>query len=261
MNTKVLFGSTIAVAVLGLGIFAGSTLQAGSVSAQAPTASYTAPAPQYAASNAAPVAQAVAYSGARAARFAASAAAPAAPVAQTAASATPEAKGSSGTATTAITKQQAEQAALAASPGNTVDHTALTKDANGTQIWDVDFANGGGAQVDATTGKVITTEAAGADKGGARGGHGGGGANQAALAAQAKVTKQQAEQAALTASPGNTVDHSSLAKDASGTIFWDVDFTNGGGVTVNAQTGAVIATEAAGTDKGGHHGGGSTTNP
>src|SRR5437868_3397795 len=77
-------------------------------------------------------------------------------------------------------------------------------------------------------------------------------AAQAPQAANATITQQQAEQAALAASPGNTVDHSRLG-DNNGTIFWDVDFTNGGGVTVNAQTGAVIATEAAGTD---HPGGG-----
>jgi hypothetical protein len=38
-------------------------------------------------------------------------------------------------------------------------------------------------------------------------------------------------------------------------VYWDVDFSNGGGVKVNAQTGAIIATEAAGTDQGGPHGG------
>src|SRR5207302_1266214 len=72
----------------------------------------------------------------------------------------------------------------------------------------------------------------------------------APAAPKAAITQQQAEQAALAASPGNTVDHSRLG-DANGTVFWDVDFTNGGGVTVNAQTGAIIATEAAGTDHGG----------
>jgi hypothetical protein len=45
-------------------------------------------------------------------------------------------------------------------------------------------------------------------------------------------------------------------------VFWDIDFTNGGGVTVNAVTGAVIATEAAGTDQGGHgHGPGNGPAP
>src|SRR5204862_5785631 len=72
---------------------------------------------------------------------------------------------------------------------------------------------------------------------------------------KANITKQQAEQAALAASPGNTVDHTRLGND-NGTAIYDVDFTNGGGVVVNAQTGAIIATEAAGTDKGGHMGGG-----
>ena|SRR5436190_13845 len=79
--------------------------------------------------------------------------------------------------------------------------------------------------------------------------------------ANVKITQQQAEQAALAASPGNTVDHSRLG-DNNGTIFWDVDFANGGGVTVNALTGAVIATEAAGTDHpGGHFGGPPATKP
>src|SRR3954453_439857 len=98
--------------------------------------------------------------------------------------------GTSGTTpqapTTAITQQQAEQAALAASPGNTVDHTRLGNE-NGTLAYDVDFANGGGAIVDATTGKVISTEAAGTDQGG----RGKGGADQAALAAKATVTQAQ----------------------------------------------------------------------
>src|SRR5436305_3416288 len=99
------------------------------------------------------------------------------------------------TAKAAITQQQAEQAALAASPGNTVDHTRLGNE-NGTLAYDVDFANGGGALVDATTGKVISTEAAGTDKGGGPGKGGPHGADQAALAAKATVTQAQAEQAA-----------------------------------------------------------------
>jgi uncharacterized membrane protein YkoI len=120
---------------------------------------------------------------------------------------------------------------------------------NGTAFWDVDFTNGGGVTINAQTGAVIAVEAAGTDQGG----HGGG-QDQQALAAQATVTKDQAEQTALVASPGNTIDHTRLGND-NGTVFWDVDFTNGGGVTVNAQTGAVIAVEAAGTDHGGRPGG------
>ena len=73
---------------------------------------------------------------------------------------------------------------------------------------------------------------------------------QPAQSAKATITQQQAEQAALAASPGNTVDHTRLF-DQNGTAAYDVDFTNGGGVIVNAQTGAIIATEAAGTDHGG----------
>src|SRR5205809_8131 len=83
---------------------------------------------------------------------------------------------------------------------------------------------------------------------------------QPAQPATATITQQQAEQAALAASPGSTVDHSRLGDD-NGTVFWDVDFTDGGGVTVNAQTGAIIATEAAGTDHGGRPGGPPTNQP
>ncbi|MGI8588800.1 MAG: PepSY domain-containing protein [Chloroflexia bacterium] len=147
----------------------------------------------------------------------------------------------------AITQAQAEQAALAANPGQTVDHTRLGQE-NGTSVYDVDFTNGGGAQVNATTGAVIASEAAGTDKGG----HGGG-ADQAALAAKATITQAQAEKTALAATPGATVDHSRLGDD-NGTVFWDVDFSNGGGVKVNAQTGAIMETEGAGTDHGGRGG-------
>jgi hypothetical protein len=72
-------------------------------------------------------------------------------------------------------------------------------------------------------------------------------------AAAPAITQQQAEQAALAASPGNTIDHTHLMND-NGQAFWDVDFTNGGGVKIDAQTGAVLAVEAAGTDQGAPHG-------
>lgn len=205
MKIKILAGSTMAVALMGLGILTGSVVGAGGASAQ-------------------------------------TAAATATPSAAQTAPVTP-----GNTATAAITQQQAEQAALAASPGNTINHTRLGNE-NGTAVYDVDFTNGGGAQVDATTGKVIATEAAGTDQGG----QGQGGADQAALAAKATVTQAQAEQTALAANPGSTVDHSRLAGDPNGTVFWDVDFSNGGGARVDAQTGKIIASEAAGTDQGGH---------
>jgi len=215
MKIKILLGSATAVALVALGVLAGSVAGAGGVSAQTST----------------PPAQAT----------------PAKPA--------QPAPSSPGTTTTAkVTQQQAEQAALAAAPGSTVDHSSLGNQ-NGTAIWDVDFTNGGGVVINADTGAVISVEAAGADKGGGGGPRGGGGADQAALATQAKVTQQQAEQAAVAAAPGSTVDHSRLGND-NGTIFWDVDFSNGGGVKVNAITGAVITVEAAGTDHpGGHFGG------
>ncbi len=232
MNSKSIIGSTAAVALLGLGMLAGSVVGANQASAQTIPATATA--------TVAP------------AQPAAPATTPATgsstvPVAPAPAQAPAQAPAP------AITQQQAEQAALAASPGNTIDHTQLAND-NGTAFWDVDFTNGGGVKINAQTGAVIAVEAAGTDQGGPKGGHGGGG-DQAALAAQATVSQADAEKAALAASPGNTIDHSRLGDD-NGTVFWDVDFTNGGGVTVNAKTGAVIAVEAAGTDQhGGPHGG------
>ena len=222
MNAKSLIGAGGAAALLGLGMLAGTVVGASHAFAQTPGAGATAPPAQTA---------------------------PQAPSAQTTphADRTPGARG--GAAVTAkLTQAQAEAAALAASPGNTVDHTSLFSQ-NGAPVYDVDFTNGGGVLINGDTGAVIAKEAAGQDQGGRGGrGHGGpGGANQAALAAQAKVTKQQAEATALATVAGATVEHSQLAQE-NGTVYWDVDFTNGGGVKVNAVTGAVIATEAPGTD-------------
>lgn len=232
MKIKVLTVSVMAVAVMGFGILLGSMVGAGGAAAQTPSVTTTAPSTQSSGTTTTTTT---------------------APPAQTSGDNTQPAQ----TTTTKVTKDQAEKAALAAAPGSTIDHTILSKDANGTAFWDVDFTNGGGVTVNADTGAIIATEAAGTDNhAGGKGGHMGG-ADQAALAAQAKITKDQAEKTALTAAPGSTIEHSRLGKDANGTIFWDVDFTNGGGVTVNADTGAVIATEAAGTDHpdGGRPGG------
>jgi uncharacterized membrane protein YkoI len=230
MRIKVLVGSAMAVGLLGLGVLAGSLAGSNGAFAQTPSGSAT-------------VVPGTTQN------------APAAP-----------SKDNSSSLSAKITQQQAETAALAANPGSTVDHTSLQSQ-NSTAVYDVDFTDGGGAIVNGDTGAVISSEAAGQDKGG-KGGHGGpggfggrdGGADQAALAAKATVTQLQAESAALTASPGKAVDHSRLGDD-NGTVFWDVDFTDGGGVTVNAQTGAVIATEAAGTDQGGRPQAPATTKP
>src|SRR5947199_111985 len=133
MKIRLLIGSTMAVALLGIGILVGSAIGAGGASAQTSTGTPS--------------------------------------TGQTA----PAAPGS--TAKAAITQQQAEQAALAASPGSTVDHSRLAGDPNGTVYWDVDFTNGGGATVDAQTGKIIANEAAGTDHGGP-GSRGGAPSNQ-----------------------------------------------------------------------------------
>src|SRR5690349_15505972 len=241
MKLKAIAGSMMGLGLLGVGILAGSVVGPNQAAAQ--TAAQTA---------AQPAAQTAAQPAAQTAPAATATPAPSAPTNPAPSAPVNPAPSAPSSIQAAITQQQAEQAALAANPGATVDHTQLQQQ-NGAAVYDVDFTNGGGAMVDANTGAVISSEAAGTDKGG----HGGG-ADQAALLAQAKVTQQQAEQAALAANAGATVDHSHLMQD-NGTLIWDVDFSNGGGAKIDATTGAVIASEAAGTDqggpRGGHHGG------
>lgn len=68
-----------------------------------------------------------------------------------------------------------------------------------------------------------------------------------ALAPQASITQQQAEQAALSANPGTAVLNSSLG-DENGTVVYDVEMSNSSDVKVNAQSGAIISTDVAGSD-------------
>ncbi len=72
-------------------------------------------------------------------------------------------------------------------------------------------------------------------------------ADAQALAPQASITQQQAEQAALSANPGTAVLNSSLG-DENGTVVYDVELNNGSDVKVNAQSGAIISTDVAGSD-------------
>jgi uncharacterized membrane protein YkoI len=234
MNMKTLIGSALAVALLGIGVLAGS------LAGPALTSAQTSVATQQPAQSTQPSQSTQPVQSTQPAQST-----------QPSELTEPSQSTQPAQATQAkITQAQAEQAALAASPGNTVDHTRLGNE-NGTLAWDVDFANGGGVIIDAQTGAVIKKEDAGTDQGG----HGGkGGADQSALIAQAKVTKEQAEQTANTASPGNTIDHTRIG-NKNGTLAWDVDFANGGGVIVDATTGAVIAKEDAGTDNHGGRGG------
>ena len=68
-------------------------------------------------------------------------------------------------------------------------------------------------------------------------------ADAAALAGKAKITAQQAEAAALAANPGTAVKKTDLG-DENGTIVYDVELSNGSDVKVDAQSGAVIGTDA-----------------
>src|SRR5690349_21464806 len=107
MNSKSIIGSTAAVALLGLGMLAGSVVGANQASAQTIPATATAtvtPAQPAPATAPAPGSSTV-------------------PVAPAPAQAP------------AISQADAEKAALAARPGNTIDHTNLSNE-NGTAFWD-----------------------------------------------------------------------------------------------------------------------------
>ena len=85
-------------------------------------------------------------------------------------------------------------------------------------------------------------------------------ADAQALASQAKITQQQAEQTALAANTGTTVIHSSLG-DENGTVVYDVELSNGSDVKVDAQSGAIIGTDKAGTDGAENEGSEGDTGP
>lgn len=70
----------------------------------------------------------------------------------------------------------------------------------------------------------------------------------AALASQAKISVEQAKSAALAANPGTTVVKAELG-DENGTITYSVELDNGADVKVDANTGAVLNTEAAGAEE------------
>lgn len=59
----------------------------------------------------------------------------------------------------AITSDQAKQAALAANPGTSVTQASLN-DENGTLIYNVELSNGSDVKVDASTGTILSTDAA-----------------------------------------------------------------------------------------------------
>lgn len=68
-----------------------------------------------------------------------------------------------------------------------------------------------------------------------------------ALAAQATITKQQAEQTALAANPGTTVVKSEL-DDENGAVVYSVELSNGSDVHVDAKSGSILTTDAAGSE-------------
>jgi len=69
--------------------------------------------------------------------------------------------------------------------------------------------------------------------------------NQAALQSQAKITLDQATQAALSANPGASVLKSELDNEA-GALVYSLELSNGQSVDVDTVTGKIIKTEPAG---------------
>ena len=68
---------------------------------------------------------------------------------------------------------------------------------------------------------------------------------QAEMQAQAKITKEQAEQTALTKAPGGTIKEAELEKEK-GRLIWSFDISGSPGVTevnVDAISGEVVGVE------------------
>lgn len=64
------------------------------------------------------------------------------------------------------------------------------------------------------------------------------------LTALAKVTEEQAKQAALNANPGATVKNASLENEV-GNLVWGIELSNGSDVKIDAGNGSVLKTEKA----------------
>ena len=62
------------------------------------------------------------------------------------------------------------------------------------------------------------------------------------LSSQAKITAEQAKEAALAASPGATITQVELDNE-NGKLVWGVEFTNGAETKVDAENGQVVGTE------------------
>ncbi len=75
-------------------------------------------------------------------------------------------------------------------------------------------------------------------------------ADAQALAAQARITQQQAEQTALTANRGTTVVKTEL-DEKDGTVIYKIKLSNGTKVKVNAITGAILSTDTPESDGSG----------
>ena len=69
-------------------------------------------------------------------------------------------------------------------------------------------------------------------------------ADAAALAGLAKITVEQAQAAALAANPGATVVKAELG-DENGSLVYSVELSNGSDVKVDADNGAILATDTA----------------
>ena len=82
----------------------------------------------------------------------------------------------------------------------------------------------------------------------------------AGLDSLAKITADQAKEAALAASPGATITQVELDNE-NGSLVWGVEFTNGEEIKVDAGNGEVLYTEQSDTEEAGEEQGEKTESP
>lgn len=174
------------------------------------------------------------------------------------ASSSPPAKGNGLRAEAKVTQAEARQTALKRVSKGTIKEGELERE-GGRLIWSFDIATSGTqniteVQVDAKNGKVVsvTTESpekeareAAEEKAGEKAGEKGKSVGKPSLAAQAKLSRAQAEKIALTRAPSGKVREGELEKEK-GRLIWSFDIATPGTkniteVQVDAKTGKVVS--------------------
>lgn len=152
-----------------------------------------------------------------------------------------------------ITKEQAQATVLKEVPNGTVKEADLEKE-DGALIWSFELTTPGTTdltevKVDAKTGKVtgVGHEKADSEKKDGKDEKDDDEADQAKLAAEAKVTKEQAQATALKEVPNGTVKKAELEEE-DGALIWSFDLTTPDTtditeVKVDAKTGKMAGVE------------------